>query len=145
MTKVIKILFVFLFLFQLKTFSDVFQKNDSLEKVLAGYELNQNISNLPAETLFNIGRIYENYKSDYNKAIEYYKLASEKAISENDSVFIAYESWLGYTLSKTGDIENAIQKLLSVIELAESKDYKGKLPRLYLLLAFAYRDAKLFG
>lgn len=143
MAKIFKILFVFLFLFQLKSFSDVFQKNDSLEKVLAGYELNQNISNLPAETLFNIGRIYENYKSDYNKAIEYYKLASEKAISENDTGYIKYESWLGYTLSKTGDIENAIQKLLSVIELAESKDYKTKLPRLYLLLAFSYRDAKL--
>lgn len=141
--KIIKILSVLLFLFQLKSFGEVSQKNDSLEKVLAGYELNQNISNLPAETLFNIGKIYENYKSDNIKAIEYFKLASEKAHTENDSGYIKYESWLGYTLSKTGDIENAIQKLLSVIELAESKDYKNKLPRLYLLLAFSYRDAKL--
>lgn len=93
-----------------------------------------------ANTLFEIGKAFENYKNDYTNALMYYEKASAKAKNEKDGEYIKYEGWLGYTLSKVGESEKAIEKLLRVVELAENEKQLSKLPRTYLLLAFAYRD-----
>lgn len=90
--------------------------------------------------LFEIGKVYENYKNDYLNAIKYYELASTESKNESDPNFIVYYSWLGYTYSKIGESEKAIEILINAVELAESQKQETKLPRTYLLLAFAYRD-----
>lgn len=103
-------------------------------------EIEKEKINVSSGTFFEIGKIYENYKNDYMNAIKYYDLAVQKAKKENNIKYITYDSWLGYTYSKTGESEKALEKLLHNVEIAENNNIFPVLPRIYLLLAFAFRD-----
>ncbi len=99
---------------------------------------------VPARLLFEIGKLYENFRNDYPNALKYYELAAIEAKKNNDPNFITYEGWLGYTLSKIGESEKAVEKLINVVEIAENENQLKFLPRTYLLLAFAFRDVNKF-
>ncbi|MCX7834054.1 MAG: tetratricopeptide repeat-containing sensor histidine kinase [Ignavibacteria bacterium] len=103
-------------------------------------DLNKVGFNLSHSLLFEIGKFFEYIKNDYQTAIKYYEEASAVAKKLNDYKYIEYDGWLGYIILRTGDYLKARELLLSSISIAENNQILEKLPRLYLLTAFSYRD-----
>jgi len=107
-------------------------------------ELENNDVTISANWLYKIGIQYETGMTDLGKAIKYYELAIKEAKKANNPDWIIYESWLGYTLLKTGDNEKALFYLLKATEEAENKKLINYLPRTYLLLGYGFRATNNF-
>jgi len=105
-------------------------------------ELENNKITVSASQLYSLGLLYEEKTNDLLQAVKYYKLAIQQAKEANNTDWISYEGWLGYTLTKTGDNEKALFHLLRATEETESRNMITRLPRTYTLLAFGYREVK---
>lgn len=125
-----------------------FYKTDTTEANYYLFNITNEIENrqneIPSYLINNVGRLFEDYKADFNEAIKYYTLATDKAREENDLHFLDYQAWLGYTLSRMGDTEQGLKYLLNVVETVESRKLNTKIPKFFLLLAFVYRNAENF-
>lgn len=113
------------------------------EKYLAQLlnDLNNENLKLPYTLYYKIGKFFEYSKNDFYTAIKFYELASSSAKEENNlQLYLEYNGWLGYTILKAGDFQRATEILLYSISFAETNEIINKLPRLYVLTAFAYRD-----
>lgn len=104
-------------------------------------ELNKEGLVLPHSLIYEIGRFFEYQRNDFQTAIKYYERATLVAKEQNDFKYLEYEGWWGYTALRMGDYQKAREIILSATSVAESKRVLDKLPRLYLLNAFSYRDA----
>lgn len=105
-------------------------------------ELENNKITVSASQLYSLGLLYEEKTNDLLQAAKYYELAIQEAKEANNTDWILYEGWLGYTLTKTGDNEKALFHLLRATEETESRNWIIRLPRAYTLLAFGYREVK---
>lgn len=107
-------------------------------------EIENRNDEIPSYLINNVGHLFEDYKADYNEAIKYYILATEKAKKEKDMYYLDYEAWLGYTLSRMGYDEQGLTHLLHVVETVENNRLIEKMPKSYLYLAFVFRNADNF-
>lgn len=102
-------------------------------------DLNKEGLILSHNLLYEIGRFFEYTRNDFQTAIKYYEQATLIAKGQNDFKYLEYQG--GYTVLRIGDYQGARELLLSAISTAENERILDKLPRLYLLTAFSYRDA----
>ncbi len=124
-------------LFELYNTSDTGKANACLANLTK--ELDSANISVSHALLFQIGNIYQQYRTDFSKTLKFYQLATEQAQQENDYDYLSYKSWWGYILSRTGDQEHGLLHLLDVVETVEKNELTNRMPLSYLLLAYVYR------
>ena len=91
---------------------------------------------------FEIARLYHR-NNEYRKALGFFNLSSVRAGDTDDPGMVVHSgNWAGYIHSQLGESEDAIEILLTSLDLAEKNNISDYLAETLMMLGFAYRDSK---
>ncbi|MFH0843622.1 MAG: ATP-binding protein [Bacteroidota bacterium] len=118
-------------------------KDSSIYYLILGSELIKKSELTVAPGLyFEIARQYHR-NNEYRKALEFFTLSSIHAGEINDPLMLVHSgNWAGYIHSQLGESEDAIEILLTSLDIAEKNNISDYLAETFMMLGFAYRDSK---
>ena len=135
--------------FLIRVYSESEREEEADRFISLAYDLIDQISrelgSLNAEYFYNVGMVYT-YKGEFEKALENFQLAYQKAQIENEPELIAKSLYsvatASYHLEKHKEAMNALTQLNELLEILKKGYLKGSM---HLLYGNLYKDLGNFS